>query len=69
MSYFLAIPGQLCNILRPLRDDDFTTDLTQGEKFFDIFHDIFRGNSNKNLHFPRINISLSIYNKTAAKKP
>ena len=41
---------------------------TWRKEFFDIFHDIFRGNSNKNLHFPRIYISLSMYNKTAAKK-
>ena len=52
-------PGDLwlfCNISRPLCDDDFTIDLTQGKKFFSIFHNIFRGNSNKNLHFPLINI-------------
>ena len=47
-----------CNISRPLRDDDSTINLTQGEKFFGIFYDIFRGNSNKNLHFPRINMSI-----------
>ena len=46
MSYFLAIPGQLCNISGPLRDDDFTIDLTQGEKFSVFFYDIFRDNSN-----------------------
>ena len=40
-------------------------DLTLGEKFFNIF----RGNFNKNLHFPRANISLTIYGKIAAKKP
>ena len=68
MSYFLAIPGQLCNISGPLRDDDFTIDLTQGEIFSVFFYDIFRDNSNKNLHFHRINISLSMYNETAAKK-
>ena len=28
MSYFLAVPGQLCNISGPLRHDDFTIDLT-----------------------------------------
>ena len=37
MSYFLAVPGQLCNISGPLRDDDFTIDLTQGEKFSVFF--------------------------------
>ena len=37
--------------LRPLRDDDFTEDLTQGEKFFGIFYNIFRGNSGKNFNF------------------
>ena len=42
--------------LRPLRDDDFTEDLTQGEKFFDIFYNIFRGNSGKNFNFHFNNI-------------
>ena len=37
MSYFLAIPGQLCNISGPLRDNDFPIDLTQGEKFSVFF--------------------------------
>ena len=37
MSYFQAIPGYFCNISRPLRDEDFTIDLTQGEKFFGVF--------------------------------
>ena len=41
---------------RPLRDDDFTIDLTQGEKLIGTFYNIFRGNSNKNSHFPRIKI-------------
>ena len=45
-----------------------SVDLTQGEKFFSVFYNIFRGNSNKNLHYPRINISLSMYYKTAARK-
>ena len=42
--------------LRPLRDDDFTEDLTQGEKFFGIFYNIFRGNSGKNFNFHFNNI-------------
>ena len=41
MSYFLAIPGQLCNISGPLRDDDFTIDLTQGEIFSVFFMTYF----------------------------
>ena len=41
---------------RPLHDDDFTTDLTHGEKLIGIFDNIFRGNFNKNLHFPSINV-------------
>ena len=56
-SYFLAIYGQFRNISRLLRCDDFTTDLTQGEKFSGFFFFFkFRGNSTKNLHFPCINI-------------
>ena len=43
---------------RLLRDDDFTIDLTQGEKLIGIFYDMFRGNTNKNLLFPRVNIIL-----------
>ena len=43
---------------RLLRDDDFTIDLTQGEKLIGIFYDMFRGNTNKNLLFPSINIIL-----------
>ena len=35
-------------------DDDFTVDLTQGEKLISIFYNIFSGNSYKNLHFARI---------------
>ena len=41
---------------RPLRDDDFTIDLTQWEKLIGTFYKIFRGNANKYLLFPRINI-------------
>ena len=41
---------------KPLHDDDFTIDLTQGEKLIGIFYNIFRGNSDKNLHFPSINV-------------
>ena len=43
---------------RPLRDDDFTIDLTQWEKLIGTFYKIFRGNANKYLLFPRINIIL-----------
>ena len=39
------------------------------ELFYNVFYNIFRGNPNKNLHYPRIKISLSMYNRTAAKKP
>ena len=41
---------------RPLRYDDFTIELPRGEKLIGIFYNIFRGNSNKTLHFPRNNI-------------
>ena len=34
----------------------FTINLKQGETFIGIFYDIFRENTNQNLHFPRINI-------------
>ena len=44
---------------RPLRDDDFKIALTLGEMFIGIFYNIFRGNSNRNLQFPRINIILN----------
>ena len=44
---------------RPLRDDDFTRDLSQGKKFIGIFYSIFRGNFKKNLHFSRINIIIT----------
>ena len=37
-------------------DDDFTVDLTQGDKFINIFYNIFSGNSYKNLHFARISV-------------
>ena len=37
-------------------DDDFTVDLTQGEKLISIFYNIFSGNSYKNLHFARISV-------------
>ena len=43
---------------RPLRDDDFTTDLSQEEKLIGVFYNIFSGNASKKLHFPRINIIL-----------
>ena len=33
MSYFPAICGLFCNMARPLRDEDFTMELTEGEKF------------------------------------
>ena len=56
MSYFLAICVLFCNISRPFRDDNFTIDPTQGEKVYGIFYNIIRGNSNKNLHVPRIEI-------------
>ena len=51
MSYFLTI--YFFDISRPLRDDDFTIDITQVEKFFGIFYNTFCDNSNKNLNFPR----------------
>ena len=38
-------------------------DLGQGEKFIGIFYNIFRGNFNKNLHFPSINIITNHFNK------
>ena len=41
---------------RPLRDDDLTL-YRQGETFIGLFHNRFRGNANKNLHFSRINIT------------
>ena len=46
------------NMSRPLRDDDSTTDLSQEEKLIGVFYNIFSGNANKKLHFPRINIIL-----------
>ena len=58
VSYFFAIYGKFRKMSRPLRDDDFTKDLTQGEKLIGIFYNIFRGNANKYLIFPRINIIL-----------
>ena len=33
-------------VTRPLSDDDFTIELTQGEKFIGVFNNMFRGNSN-----------------------
>ena len=54
--YFLTICGQFCDMSKPLHDDDFTIDLTQGEKLIGIFYNIFRGNSDKNLHFPSTNV-------------
>ena len=44
---------------RPLRDDDFKIALTLGEMFIGIFYNTFRGNSNRNLQFSRINIILN----------
>ena len=44
---------------RPLRDDDFKIALMLGEMFIGIFYNIFCGNSNRNLQFPRINIILN----------
>lgn len=39
-----------------------------GEKFICIIFNIFRGNCDKNKHFPLINIILPIYDKTVARK-
>ena len=41
---------------RALGDDDLTVDLAQGKKFISILYNIFRGYSNQNLQFLRINI-------------
>ena len=38
VSYFFAIYGKFRKMSRPLRDDDFTKDLTQGEKLIGLFY-------------------------------
>ena len=68
-SYFLAIYGQFRNISRLLRRDDFTTDLTQGEKFSGFFFFFnFVVIQPKTYTSLVSTSSLSIYDKTVAKK-
>ena len=64
MNYFLAIPGQFCNISRPLRDNDFTINLTQGGKFFSFLFYTFRGNFDKDPITGNSFIRLSFIRKT-----
>ena len=58
-----------CDNSRPLRDDDFTINLTLGEKFIiGIFYTICRANSNKPSSSLVSTSSLSIYDKTRGEK-
>ena len=58
-----------CDNSRPLRDDDFTINLTLGEKFIiGIFYTICRANSNKLSSSLVSTSSLSIYDKTRGEK-
>ena len=52
---------------RPLRDDDFTMDFTQGKKFIGILYKIFRGNCKKTYASLVSTLYLSIDGKTEAR--